>query len=410
MEQIIDKVIGSNRNLSASYFTRIISALGYSMMIPFLSIILINLNKLSVAQVAIIVGAYSFAQTGLMFPATLVVNVIGVRKGMIIGRILNGILFVNFLIFKNFFILLLTCLLIGLGSSMFNLCSKSYITNETENDSKRRLIAFGIYNMCFNIGSVVGPLLGSVFIENNRFRILIIVVVCINLLSIIILDKFVEEKKIKNSFDFSFFKQMKIIISNKKVYPVLFSTFIGQVLFSNIFTVMPLFYNKTGINLNKYSLLLMINTVLIIFLQVPMLKLLNKVFKLKNEIGLNIGLFFLSCSILLVQFSKNQIIAIAMITIFTFGEIIFTPFEDKAISDIVDYKELTSHYFAFFGLSWAFGKGISNFIGVYFIERYHNCNYWLVLFFISIVFLIINFFLSGLNKNSLFGSYLKLSK
>lgn len=369
------------KGIWATLISRIISALGYMMLMPYLSVILIKYHGIPVEEVALITSIYIFSTTGLMVPATFFISKFGYKSSMIIGRIFGGVICILFLYIKYTSLLVFISLLMGFGTSLYNLACKSYISIEAKDDPQKKLNIFTLYNMSLNIGGSVGPLIASFFIDGMYFKYLLFIVAFLNIISVIVVDRLttdVEKTENVNSI-VSTLRGYKNVLLNRDIYLLMGITILAQILFTQFFSVLPLYLSKTNNNMVSYSILLIINTVMGVFAQVPLSQFGNKFIKNRNFVGLGIGTAFLAIGIALISQSWNYYVLLLSAVLFTIGELIFTPFEDKSVSDIAYDINNTSMYFSVFSLGWAIGKGIGSFIGITLVGYFGGAIFWVII-------------------------------
>ncbi|KXG78232.1 MFS transporter [Thermotalea metallivorans] len=381
-----------DKNLLATLISRVLAALGYTMIMPFLAVMLAKYHDLSTTQVALIVGTYAFSQTGLMIPAAFIVNKIGYKLSMIIGRILGGVLYVLFLYISNVNLLILISIAVGLGSSMFNLACKGFISLETASDEQKKLHAFALYNMSLNLGGALGPLIGALFMDKDYLAFLLYIVAALNILSAIIIDRMVVFKLNRNPENTikSSLKGFVAVLKNKKFLFYFILTVMIHLSFSQFFSVLPLYFSKNNVSMSVYSIMLTINTIMAVFLQVPLMYIVNKKLKHNSMLGLGLGSLLIGFSIFMVFINTNLVILLIIAIVFTIGELVFTPFEDKAISDVIDNSEYTAAYFGFASFGWSLSKGLGNYIGIKMLSVFNKYSFSMfVSSFSFIVFMVV---------------------
>lgn len=384
----------AERNVVTILLTRIIAATGYMMLTPFLSIMLLA-NGVSTTKCALITAFYTFSQTGFMIPAAWILNKLQYKKSMIWGRLTTAILVWGYIWSKNTIILLSISLAIGFGTSLYNLACKGYIGNISSDNNRKRLNLFAAYNVAMNIGSSLGPLLGSLIVAKDRYRILLMVITIMNLLSAVVTVFFMNktEEKIRKVTN----KKLRIFQYLKKEFiSLIIITVLMQILFTQMFSVMSVYFVQNGVNIYYYTIMLTINTVGCVVLQAPVLWVSKMVLKERHKYGLLLaamiyvlGYFFMYLS------NKTSFSFLVLGVLLTIAELILTPYQDKLVSDLSKEPILINYYISFFGVVWAIGKGIGNYLGIKYLEYTNDANsYWALLSFIGVVIVVLILFMN----------------
>ncbi|MDK2828778.1 MAG: hypothetical protein PWP67_1589 [Clostridium butyricum] len=382
-------------NLWATLASRVLSAIGYTMIMPFLAIMLARYHNLNTNQVAIVVSIYGFSQTGLMIPASFIVDRIGYKLSMIIGRILGGVIYILYLYISNVQLLALISITIGLGTSMFNLACKSFVSLNIASDEQKKLQAFTLYNLSLNIGGALGTLIGAIFMDKNGIVVLIYVVSVLNILAAIIIDRIVVldfDNRIKNKIKDSLLGFVTVI-KNKKFCLYFVVIILIHISYSQFFTVLPIYFSRYNVSMLVYSIMLVINTIISVLFQIPLMIIINKKIKSNSLLGLGLGSLLIGFSIAILFLSTNMFISFFVAIVFTLGELIFTPFEDKAISDTINNVQYTSAYFSIASLGWSLAKGLGNYVGIKMLSVLHKNLFSIFISSFSLIASILLFFI-----------------
>lgn len=370
-----------NSNLWATFISRTIVAIGYTMILPFLAVMLTKVHHMDLQEVAIIMSVYIFCQSGLMIPATFTINKIGYKNSMILGRIFGGVLYILYLYISYLPALILLSILIGFGTSLFNLATKGYLSIQTQSNPEKKFNVFSIYNMSINLGASIGPLIAAVFMTHNSFKFMLYFITIINILSIFIIERSIfnsHELYAKSSLKETLYDFIKIL-KNKKIYKILMITFFSQITFSQFFIVIPLYFLSTGKNLATYSILMLINTIMCLAFPFVIIHINKILIKDRNYMGLGIGSLLISFGMIFMGVSNRLWGFIVCTIIFSIGELFFVPFEDKAISDVITDLRTTTAYFSVAALGWALAKGLGSYLAIMLLKLKIGYLFWIII-------------------------------
>ena len=383
----------AERNVITILSTRIIAATGYMMLTPFLSIMLLA-NGVSTAKCALITAFYTFSQTGFMIPAAWILNKLHYKKSMIWGRLITAILVLGYTWSKNIIILLSISLAIGFGTSLYNLTCKGYIGIISSDNNRKRLNLFAAYNVAMNIGSSLGPLLGSLIVAKDRYMILLLVIIIMNLLSAIVTAIFmnrIEETDIRKVANTNMRVSQYL---NKDFISLIIITVLLQILFTQMFSVMPVYFVQNEINIYYYTIMLTINTVGCVMLQTPVLWISKMILKERQKYGLFLAAMIYVLGYCFMYFSNENSFSFCVLGgLLTIAELVLTPYQDKLVSDLSKDPILINYYISVFGVAWAIGKGLGNYIGIKYLEYTNDTNsYWALLSIVGLTIVVLILF------------------
>lgn len=319
-----------NRNLKVLFCGRIIGNIIYFSFIPFL-VFYLDSFLLSIKQIS------SF----LIYRSILFI--LGLIIGSIIGELVNKKTFV----FISLFIISLLYLLLSVRFEYYifsySILTISFISGliySSENiilvnntNTNNRAEVFSIINIITNITAFISPLLATkIFLKNTSFAFSFmgILNLCYSLLFLSInqsdIDKNLDNSSFRNEL-YSYFSLFKNFI-----FISLFLTFtvssIGYCfLTSSLSLFLKLYYSDAK---NIFTIVIMINTTISIFFQLPLSKLIKKIGNVKSFIisQIIIILFFI-----IITGIDNIYILYTSIFILSFGEIFKSISENLLIVD-----------------------------------------------------------------------------
>lgn len=354
--------------LTVTLLVRAISSLGYAMIAPYIAVLLITYKNFDVASAAFLTGLFGFSQTGLMIMATFIINRFGIKKSMTVGRILGGGTYFLYIFIDNTIPMAVLIISMGLGTSLYNLSCKSCIAFYTTDNPQKRIEAFSFFNMAFNLGGTIGPLLGGIFIDSEWMTTMLLLISGLNILSAFIIDRIFGEvciiSQVGNiNFKSTFNKMLRVFFSQTFIIYFIVSL-LTQLSYNQFLTSVSFHFANTNISMYVYSIMLTMNAAIVTMLQVPLLNLFNKIIKDRNLYGLGLGAMLIALGIGGIFLFKNIILLVIFTLLLTLGEIITIPFEDKSISDCATESGETSAYFSIAGLGWSLAKGIGGGLGI----------------------------------------------
>ncbi|USP02127.1 MFS transporter [Bartonella taylorii] len=160
---MLRKIFNLKASIQLILITTLLSNVGIFMVIPFLAI---YLSKFSSSQYD---RSWNHHWHSFLMPKDgsllggVLSDYVHVKKTMLLGLAMRipGYLIVGFT--HNFYILLLSCILIGLGSSLYVPAAKSLLVKSVSTAEK--VYALATRSVFANIGTSIGPLLGMLIFK-----------------------------------------------------------------------------------------------------------------------------------------------------------------------------------------------------------------------------------------------------
>ncbi len=365
---MLKNFIKYNNNIKIILITNLLSSIGIYMVIPFLAIYLSNIDTVSLKQVGIIIGASFWCQKAGSFFGGLISDYLSAKGTMILGLVLRipGYIFIGYT--TSFYPLLISCCLIGLGSSIYIPAAKSFLVKISTEEDKVNILSTRI--VFSNIGASVGPLIGmSVFSIAPSILFLSVALIFAILTIFNVKIKNTIEDKITNNISLSDFK--KLLTNKSMIYINVFS-FLVMSFYVQIDSTIPIFVNSV-FNHAMTSSIFICNAIIVIFFQSIVSKWSCKGSAKKS---LMLGFFLLSICFLLMDYSSySYIILFLAVIFFSFAEIIIFIRLDYDATNI--NKSMIATTFGIMSLYGAFGCFFGSYIGgIIYLPGLLNFNIW----------------------------------
>lgn len=141
--------------------------IGFFMLIPFLADYLITDLGLSAAVVGVVLGVRNLSQQGLFLVGGSLSDRLGARGVIIVGAAIRALGFALFAVGGSVPVVMTASVLTGFAGALFNPAVRAYIARDSE---ERAADAFALFNVFGNIGSALGPIVGTILVTVG-FRI-----------------------------------------------------------------------------------------------------------------------------------------------------------------------------------------------------------------------------------------------
>lgn len=379
MKNIIPQ--GYSRNIWAVFFCRIVTALGFSVSMPYFSLYLHN--ELGVPMT--IAGV-------ILMSAAIIGAVLAVYGGELSDRrgrkwVMVRALFWRFLIFmlmgyviaKKADIYIITGLLIlnSAFGSFFIPASMSYIADLTAEE--RRTSAYGLLRIGGNLGWALGPAIGGLLATIDYSYLFFFTAGCMFIATIILL-KFSKESISESTLLKSKKTSLKEILSVAKDTRFLVFTLICLIIFivwgQLIFPLSIYGVNRIGITKAQLGILFSINGLLVVLFQY----FITNLVPLKKQLtAIIIGSLIYAFGYFTVGLADSFVFLIASVVIITIAEMIVSPTTLSYASIIADPRH-KGRYLGFFNLSHSFGWALAPLVGGILLDTFQGRSVFMWLF------------------------------
>ncbi|WP_159991008.1 MFS transporter [Pelistega ratti] len=259
---MIKKFASFNHDVKLTLITTLLSNIGIFMVIPFLSIFLNQLATITTSEVGIIIGVAFWCQRAGSLLGGLLSDYIHTKGTMLLGLIVRipGYLLIGYV--DNFYLLLLSCILIGLGSSIYLPAAKSFLIKVIGENEKVSVLSMRA--IFANIGVAIGPIIGvAVFSLSPSvlFTSVGIIFIFLTLLNLKLNGDVnpIETRKISLC-------DLLALIKNKTMICISIAMFLVMAFFMQIDVTIPMFTSATFDN-QTTSYVFICNALIVIFFQ-----------------------------------------------------------------------------------------------------------------------------------------------
>jgi MFS family permease len=300
---------------------------------------------------------------------------LGTLTLMKISLFTSGLFLIAYSFVTSFILFLILSFFWAVLSEAFRPASLSFISNEVSPD--RRKTAFALNRLAINLGMSIGPVIGGLLSSIN-FSLLFYVdgITSIAAGIFILFFPWQEHEKGKKLIEDSSLESIKknSVFRNKKfIYFILALIPVEMVFFQHI-GAMPLFIvNELGFSNATFGVLIAINTVLIIFIEVP----LNDSMRFWDDWkSLALGSLLAGVGFGIMAFTETLSPIIISIVIWTFGEMILFPASGDFVAKISPEKQ-RGEYMGYFQMSFSFAFMVGPWLGAEVLEQFGSFNLWM---------------------------------
>ncbi len=290
----------------------------------FLSIYFVNNLALSIKIAGFIISSYGFGTVmgsliGGKLSDTILPHIV-----VKISLLLQAMGFIALIYLHSVFILAINLFIIGISAYSFKTSINCWILHHAQQQSELRLKILNIMRVASNAGlGISGTIIG--LFAKNHFSLLLILSGVIFFISAVIFVTNSGTPEAENIQHISSDVESKSFTYNKKVLLVIliFVFFIG-IMIAQLGTTYPIFIQNTfkELGIQAVSILFILDTLLIVIFQAPLVNLLKKANKI---LFTGIGGFLMGFGMLILNVSSFFYLAIISCVLWTTGEMLFIP-------------------------------------------------------------------------------------
>ena len=157
MKQTLMQVRSFNRPIRLLLLNQLTINVGFYMLMPYLANYLAGDLGLAAWMVGLILGVRNLSQQGMFFLGGTLADRVGYKPMILVGLTLRTVGFGLLGFVDSVAALLVASALTGLAGACFNPAVRAYLAEEA---GERRVEAFAVFNVFYQTGIVVGPLIG----------------------------------------------------------------------------------------------------------------------------------------------------------------------------------------------------------------------------------------------------------
>lgn len=355
-----------------------------TMVLPFLAIYLNRDIGVSPADAGL---ALTFYGAGGLVTAPIVGRLsdkIGSLNIMKISLFLTGITLISYSFVKDYHSILIITLIWSIISEAFRPANLSLISTEAEPEQRKS--AFALNRLAINLGMSIGPVVGGI-LSTISFSLLFYVDGLTSLFAVLFLTKahFEPFHKIKDDLEedeAGKIPETKSALKDRRFLYFLLAIIPVELVFFQHIGAYPLFLvENLGYTQAAFGLLMAVNTVLIIFIEVPLN---NAMSGWADKRSLALGSILCGLGFGALAFGGNTAYIIFTIIIWTFGEMIFFP-ASASLTAALSPESRRGEYMGYFQMSFSLAFMAGPWAGTYVLEKFGPVTLWIGAFLFAFI-------------------------
>ncbi len=360
-----------------------------TMVLPFLVIYMTTKIGVSQSAAGMVLAFYG---AGALITAPFVGKLsdkLGSLRVMKSSLIFTGIVIIFYSFVQNYYAILVVTLFWAIISEAFRPANLSLISNEVE--PEQRKTAFALNRLAINLGMSIGPVVGG-FLSAFNFSLLFYVNGITSILAGIFLmashirprKEVRNEKKEENLIFESTItqKQSQSILKDKTFLLFMLALIPVELVFFQFLGGLPLYIvQDLKYSTATFGILMAVNTVLIIFVEVPLN---NAMSHWDDRKSLALGAFLCAVGYGAMIISQSIILIVITIVVWTFGEMIFFP-SSASYTAVLSPEQRRGEYMGYFQVTFSFSLMVGPWIGAFVLDHFSSTILWSGAFVLGII-------------------------
>ncbi|MBK5214832.1 MAG: MFS transporter [Flavobacteriaceae bacterium] len=346
-----------------------------AMVIPFLSLYLINVENFTLPQVGWIMSCFGLGSLFGTFIGGKLTDSIGFYKVILGSLFLGGVGFILLQFISTFYGFCIGIFLLTLMADAGR--PAIFVAADTYSKPGNTTRSITLIRLAINLGFSIGPLVGGLIIAHINYTSLFWIDGLTCMIASLGVFLLLKPKKPKET------TVEKIVTIKEGVPPYLNKLFVlffiimvaNSLAFVQYFSVMPVYYEKAHfLSEDLIGWLLFINGATIVIFEMPLIAWLDRK-KISKTMATFWGIFFLGLSFLVLNFSSwNGVLVIAMF-LMTLGEMVGFPFSNALALEMAP-KGRKGSYMAFYSMSFSIAHLIGHNGGMNLVNTFGYFKTW----------------------------------
>lgn len=375
-----------------------------AMVIPFLSLYLVNDKGFTLPQVGWIMTSFGLGSlTGTWIGGKLT-DSIGFYKVIVLSLFFGGIGFVLLQFIDTFYGFCIGIFLLILVADSYR--PAIFVAADTYSDPETVTRSITLIRLAINLGFSIGPLIGGIIIATISYSSLFWIdgVTCI--IAAAGLFFWLKPKESKDS-------EEKISVVKEGVPPYLYGLFMlfflimvaNGTAFVQYFSVMPLYYEKAHfLTEDLIGWLFFLNGAVIVIFEMPLIGWLERK-QMSKTMATFWGIALLALSFIVLNLTSWSGILIIAMLLMTFGEMIGSPFSNALALQMAP-KGRKGSYMGMYAMSFSISHIVGHNSGMNMVDQLGYDETWYYIFvFLVIIAALTLWLLHLLKKSPKFRSY-----
>ena len=369
-----------------------------AMVIPFLSLYLVDVQDFTLPQVGWIMTAFGIGSLTGTWVGGKLTDSIGFHRVITISLIMGGLGFISIQFLDTFY-----SFCIGIFAVMFLVDAYRpaiFVACDAYSKPENVTRSIALIRLAINLGFSIGPVIGGLIIAKINYSSLFWIdgVTCI--LAGALLFLILKPKETKKERQEELVQKEGLPPYLNAPYMLFFLIMIASsMMFIQYFSVMPIYYKEAHfLSEDLIGALMFINGALIVVLEMPLVAWLERI-QMTKIMATFWGIFFIGLSFIVLNVSDWVGVLVIGMILMTLGEMIGSPFSN-ALALSMSPKGRKGNYMGFYSMSFSISHIVGHNGGMNLIDQFGFSATWTYMFIALIVVALLTLVLRRMLKKS----------
>lgn len=369
-----------------------------AMVIPFLSLYLVNEKGFTLPQVGIIMTCFGIGSFVGSWLGGKLTDAFGFYKVIVLSLFLGGVGFICLQFLNTYYSICAGVFALILVADAYR--PAIFVACDAYSKPKNITRSIALIRLAINLGFSVGPLIGGLIIAKISYGSLFWIdgITCI--IASLLLFVILKPKKIKTEEPKEPIVKEGISPYKNALYLIFITIMVfNGILFVQYFSVMPLYYEQAHfLSEDLIGLLLFLNGIIIVIFEMPLVAWLERI-KISKTMATFWGVVFLALSFIVLNISSWFGVLVIGMILMTIGEMVGSPFSN-ALALSMSPKGRKGSYMGLYTMSWSFSHIFGHNSGMNMVNTYGYDTTWNIFFIILVGVALLTLWLYKLLKKS----------
>ncbi len=348
-----------------------------AMVIPFLSIYLVNAKGFTFPQIGMIMSCYGLGSLLGNFLGGILTDKIGFYKTIVLSLFFGGLGFISIQFIESYIGMCIGIFVLMIAVDTYR--PAVFVAADIygkEGDTTRNI---GLIRLFINLGFSIGPVMGGLLITHVSYNSIFWVDGITSSMASVLLLLLLRPKRASKKEEKQIQKEGIPPFLNGLFLLLFIIMIINSIAFVQYFSSIPLFYEQYhGLSAATIGWIMFLNGALIVVLEMPLISWLEQK-KLSKTMATFWGIAFLAFSIIILNVSDWFGILIIGMILMTLGEMIGSPFASSLALEMAP-KGRKGSYMGLFSMSFSLSHIIGHNATLNSIYNYGYNITWMILF------------------------------
>lgn len=378
---MLEDLKGAPRAFKVLIASALVENMAFGLVIPFLALFMMIDLGLGELLTGVVLAAYTVSGMPAMVVGGMLADKIG-RKVVLVSSLgLMAAAMLMYYFVDSFEAILVVAIVDAFVGYMYMPAANAMIADVIPSGDRPR--AYSTLRIAWNVGIVIGPVVGAAIVAAYSFRYLFVFGSAILAFACVMNAVFIPETKPKVVGETITFRKVFSVATDRPFLLLSIMTGVFWFFFSQWLSVLPVYANsELGIDEAAFGLLFAVSAGMVIVLQ---LWVTSKVMMLRRSRVLLAGHLLASLGFALVFLTTDFYTLMGCIVVITLGEIVFMSVVSAIIADLAP-EARRGTYMGFSGMIQTLGGGIGFLFGMWLLGVLSEKEFiWLVFGAVGVV-------------------------